>query len=170
MQNGPVQTSKVQSQLPVLWKQGCAGAGACGLLRTMWFISQLCICDVTLEAGNQPLEACTAQKSADATSQGLTSTMTSWLITKTSAVAVMHVFLSMLCVCVCVSVCVCVCTNYFLQLLKWTATHRNFFADYGLKFQDHFLPRIMLQYFQQKCWYAKGQTLLCCICPLKAMR
>ena len=42
---------------------------------TMSYISQLCICDITLEAGNQPLEVGTAQKAANATSQGLISSM-----------------------------------------------------------------------------------------------
>ena len=66
---------------------------------TMSYTCQLRICDITLEAGNQPLEVGTAQKAANATSQGLTSTMASWLI-DTSAVAVMHAFLSIVCVCV----------------------------------------------------------------------
>ena len=41
----------------------------------MSYIFQLRICDITLEAGNQPLEVGTAQKAANATSQGLTSTL-----------------------------------------------------------------------------------------------
>ena len=66
---------------------------------TMSYICRLCICDITLEAGNQPLEVGTAQKASNATSQGLISTMASWLI-DTSAAVVTHAFLSIVCVCV----------------------------------------------------------------------
>ena len=116
MQNGQVPTSKVQFQLPVLWKEECAGAGAYGPLRTDYEL-HFSAPHLWHHFGSWKSASGSrySTKSSKCYKSGPDINSASWL-KDTSTVAVTHSSLSMMCVCVCVWVCVSVCVWLLVTL------------------------------------------------------
>ena len=110
MQNGQVPTSKVQFQLPVLWKEECAGACTYGPLRTDYEL-HFSAPHLWHHFGSwkSAFGSRHSTKSSKCYKSGPDIKYASWL-KDTSTVAVTHAFLSMMRVRACVCVCVeCVC-------------------------------------------------------------